>query len=392
MLNFSRNLLICHETVNSQELDYIKQNFCGQVFIDTIPFQPIDIEHIVVYLCGNIEKINLSDTNFKSIFVITNLSTNYTDTNTKNYTLIHSGQVPINICDMGVFYRQLFNVPDFFQRICNEHEFQNLTESNKPSNAFRKGVYLSRVNVGKDGLEFNLLRCSSNLDGPTENFKDSDNEIINSINTVSQQMFENPAECNHVLAQIYRNFYDGVFPKKAKIKAHSDKTKDMPNNGLLAFCTFYDSFKIDNTIKQIGFDYCYKKQSILTKLHFKLKAVENTNLKKEFTITLFPNSVFIIPLSTNRLYTHSIVPSNLPIEKLPTRMGYVVRCSKTVAVYNNKTFIKDADKLEPLYQMTPEEARTLKDLYFEENTTTKPITYNKFFSSMNKGDYLCPKL
>ena len=40
--------------------------------------------------------------------------------------------------------------------------------------------------------------------------------------------------------------------KKAKIKAHSDKTKDMPRNCLIAFCTFYN---FDNVkIKQNNYD------------------------------------------------------------------------------------------------------------------------------------------
>ena len=30
---------------------------------------------------------------------------------------------------------------------------------------------------------------------------------------------------------------------KAKIKAHADKTKDMPVNGLMAFVTFYDKLE-----------------------------------------------------------------------------------------------------------------------------------------------------
>ena len=45
-------------------------------------------------------------------------------------------------------------------------------------------------------------------------------------------------------------------------------------------------------------------------------------------------------LDSNRLYTHEIIPSSLPIEKLPIRMGYVIRCSKTKALYNDgKTYL-----------------------------------------------------
>src|SRR4029079_302177 len=125
--------------------------------------------------------------------------------------------------------------------------------------------------------------------------------------------------------------------KKAKIKKHSDKTKDMPLNGLIVFCTFYKDHLNNKNIqksKNDAFDYCYKDTSVLTRLRFELKkTVNNSNLKRKFDVILYPNSVFIMSLSTNRLYTHEIVPSTLPIDMIPTRMGYVVRCSKMDAIY-----------------------------------------------------------
>lgn len=84
------------------------------------------------------------------------------------------------------------------------------------------------------------MRCSTNLDGPTENFRQTDIEIVNAVNGVRAKFFEDSASLNHVLAQTYHNVKnDEGKSKKAKISRHSDKTKDMPDNGLLAFCTFY---------------------------------------------------------------------------------------------------------------------------------------------------------
>jgi hypothetical protein len=58
-------------------------------------------------------------------------------------------------------------------------------------------------------------------------------------------------------------------------------------------------------------------------------------------VTLYPESAFFMPLSTNRLYTHEIRPSGLDASLLPTRLGYVVRCSSTEAVHKHgQTFIK----------------------------------------------------
>jgi len=59
---------------------------------------------------------------------------------------------------------------------------------------------------------------------------------------------------------------------------------------------------------------------------------------------LYPNSVFIMSLEMNRLYTHEISPSHLPMDLIPLRLGYVIRCSKTKAIYkDNKTYIINND-------------------------------------------------
>jgi len=341
----------------------------------------------IIYLCGKITDKIRHDV----IYVIKELSSNYDNL----YQVISLGEVPINIHGVGVYFRKLFNLSiqerinldvNFFDKISFEHKFQSLTESNKVSNAFRKGIYLSKVEKINDETHFNLLRCSTNLDGPTENFCDVDNFVINKTNYLAKQFFDNPAELNHVLAQIYVNKTEIVngktTDKKAKISQHSDKTKDMPANGLIAFCTFYDHIKS----KQKMFDYCYNDISVLTELHFKLKNT-NLSLTKEFSVRLYPNSVFLISLSTNRLYTHEIRPSILPNDKIPIRMGYVIRCSKTKAVFKNgETFI-DHVKLEK-----PDIAgiTNLKKLYLEENITDNVINYGKIYFSLNDGDYLEP--
>ena len=53
------------------------------------------------------------------------------------------GQVPINIYNIGVYLRNYFDSNDYFDSLSKEHEFQVLTESNKQTNAFRKGIYLT---------------------------------------------------------------------------------------------------------------------------------------------------------------------------------------------------------------------------------------------------------
>lgn len=385
------------------EYQYVKNNFCGLVVSNENDFP--EIQNTMIYLCGNIEKVleifKFTDIHTRlnqpsqNMLIVKELSYNYDH---YSITTINIGEVPINIHNVGVYFRKLFNDDlNYFNLISKEHKFQMLTESNKPNNALRTGIYLTHVEESKESNEskdpeestkFKLLRCSSNLSGPTDNFRDIDNKIVTKVNNVAKLFFDNPAELNHVLAQIYKNKYDDTGKeKKAKIKAHSDKTKDMPINALIAFTTFYDSDN-DNDSKSDIFDLVYKNDSVLTKLHFKLKKeIKDEHYVKEFSIKLYPNSVFIISLETNRLYTHEIRPSTLPIDKMLTRMGYVIRCSKTNAIHkDDKTYIVEKDKLTELRYGTDEDFYSLRKLYFEENTTAKSIHYNNIYFTMNKGD------
>lgn len=96
-------------------------------------------------------------------------------------------------------------------------------------------------------------------------------------------------------------------------------------------------------------------------------------------------------LSSNRLYTHQIVPSVLPIDKIPTRMGYIIRCSKTRALYKkNQTFIIEENKLVPLEKPTPEGIKKLKETYLKENLTDEWIEYEPLYFSLKEGDYSQP--
>jgi hypothetical protein len=439
-LLLNKNILITDHEIS---LNY---GFCGRIInLNSTDYREIIIEYlnnsvgngtnnILLYLSGNIENIlnHINEMNLfgqlqiNQIFVISNFSSNYTDaiTGLNNIKLINLGQVPLNINNVGIYFQQFFT-PDknYFSNIIGEHTFQTLTESNKPTNAFRNGIYLTPVvkeidlsddadSLGIEKIHFRLLRCSSNLSGPTDNFRLTDDEIVGSLNEISKYFFDKPFNLNHVLAQVYNNFHsDEGKDCKAKIKAHSDKTKDMQTNGIMAFCTFYNMQQLklllesNIDIKTFGYDYCYKSlsNSLLTKLRFRLKdcvsadIIIEKNLERKFDIILYPNSVFVMSLETNRLYTHEIVPSSLPIELLPTRMGYVVRCSSTEAVYDIKTgntYIRyedeDKETYHQLHKMNPEEMNYIKEVYYKENMTSEKIVYDKVYSSMNEGDYMEP--
>jgi len=395
-LSKNKNYLIYPSDENnvSEELMYLLKNFSGTpvTHISEIPHTQNEIR---IYFIGNAEEIKDES---RTIFIVKDLSSNYEHINKDNFILITLGRVPINVHNVGVFYRDFFGNDNWFAKIKSEHEFQSLTESNKSSKALRKGIYLTKIHKEEDSLHFRLLRCSSNLTGPSDNFRKTDHFIIDALNESIRYDFEKKTELNHVLAQIYFNKKNETNSKevKAKISAHSDKTKDMSKEGLITFCTFYDSqnFEYLSPSKTDRFDWVYKKSSGLTRLLFKLKSsVKDESLVKEFSITLYPNSVFLIPLSTNRLYTHEIRPSVLNIDKTPVRMGYVIRCSNLEAVYkNDKTYIKENGTLIKLEQMSNDDMADLRNSYYKENKTEKTIDYGKIHFSMNSGDYKKPIL
>ena len=307
------------------------------------------------------------------------------------------GQAPVLVHGVGVYYRRFFDPGfDHFNKICTEHAFQSLTESTKPGTAHRTGIYLTPVKQDNDELHFRLLRCSTNLSGPTENFRENDNRIVDALNREASLIFENHAPLNHVLAQIYHNTPADEAHKqaKAKISAHADKTKDMPVNGIMAFCTFYDRLDKLRPLANDTFDFGVNGVSGLTKLHFRLKEPGAAGLPPQFTLTLYPGSVFFMPLSTNRLYTHEIRSSGLDAELLPTRLGYVVRCSNAEAVHKDgQTFLRRNGKLVELEQPTQEGMNDLRKLYAEENKTQAFIEYGEqFHFSMNSGDYIAPRI
>ncbi|MFF9853385.1 hypothetical protein [Streptomyces litmocidini] len=386
--------------------DEAVRDFFGTVITpEDLASGPPDLAHKTVYLCGDISRVDGHRLRTAArVFVIRELSHGYHEDVDRSWTLVDLGRVPLRVHGAGVYYRRFFETgADHFGRIRAEHEFQSLTESTKPGTARRSGIYLTPVTRNGDELHFRLLRCSTNFSGPTESFRPTDMHIIEDLNHEADTVFRGHAPLNHVLAQIYHNTLATAERKqsKAKISAHADKTKDMPANGIMAFCTFYDRLDELQPLAEDPFDYGVKGVSGLTKLHFRLKdtneELDGAAFPPQFSLTLYPGSVFFMPLSTNRLYTHEIRSSMLGAEVLPTRLGYVVRCSSAEAVHKNgHTFLKvageagDLVKLEP---PTPAGMAELRRLYAEENRTSSFIDYgNKFPFSMNAGDYIAPRV
>ena len=327
-------------------------------------------------------------------------------------TVVSIGQVPLSVpsCpssgrSLGVLFPSYFHEPHaIFERLTSDHTLQGLRESDKPTLSYRNGIYLTPVTPfghDKERLYFRLLRCSTNLTGPTDTFKETDKAIVQHLNETAPHFFDGAATLNHVLAQVYNNFRsnDGK-DRKAKIRDHSDKTKDMPPNGIMAFCTFYRGDEKLSALKTSSstdpYDLMYKKGSALTRLRFRRKTcVTDPSLVPVFEVNLYPGSVFMMDLEVNRLYTHETAPSYLPIEHVPTRMGYVVRCSDQEACYDRETErVMIQSKVDgtwvPLEPPTKEGVNRLRELYAEENYSSDKPLYDHLPFSLNEGDYLCP--
>ncbi|MCX5388619.1 hypothetical protein [Streptomyces sp. NBC_00094] len=394
------NILVAPSTVQSNDL--IRDFFGSTITPEDLASGVLDLARKTVYLCGDVSGISGRHLHAAArVCVIRELSRGYREGVETSWTLVDLGRVPLRVHGVGVYYRRFFGLDDdYFGRISGEHAFQSLTESTKPGTAHRSGIYLTPVARNGDDLHFRLLRCSTNLSGPTESFRSTDTRIVEDLNREAAVVFRNQAPLNHVLAQIYHNTLATAERKqsKAKISAHADKTKDMPVNGIMAFCTFYDRLDELQPLAEDPFDYGVKGVSGLTRLHFRLKDPteerDGVTLPSQFTLTLYPGSVFFMPLSTNRLYTHEIRPSMLGAESLPTRLGYVVRCSGAEAVHKNgHTFLKVAGDLVKLGPPTPAGMNELRRLYAEENRTSSFIDYgDELLFSMNAGDYDAPRV
>ncbi|WP_193365939.1 MULTISPECIES: hypothetical protein [Kitasatospora] len=313
--------------------------------------------------------------------------------------VIGPGRVPLRVGDgAGVYYRRFFDpADDHYGRIRAEHAFQSLTESTKPGSAHRSGIYLTPVTRDGDDLHFRLLRCSTNLSGPTEGFRATDTRIVDALNREAAAVLRGHAPLNHVLAQVYRNTRATAERKqaKARISAHADKTKDMPANGVLAFCTFYDRTEGLLPLAEDPYDLGVRGVSALTRLRFRPKEEPAAGTAGGgFTVTLHPGSVLLVPLSTNRRHTHEIRPSALPADLLPTRLGYVVRCSAAEAVHRDgRTYLKTPAGPAELRPPTQDGMDELRRLYAEENRSTAPVDYGgRFPFSMNAGDYTAPRI
>ncbi|MFJ8208497.1 hypothetical protein [Streptomyces sp. NPDC096033] len=378
--------------------DSVREFFGAVITPEELASGAFDLAEKTVYLCGDLSGISGRQLESADrVFVVRELSHGYRGGGGEPWTVVGAGRVPLRVHGAGVYYRRFFH-PDagHFGRIRAEHEFQSLTESTKPGTAHRSGIYLTPVTRDGDELHFRLLRCSTNLSGPTEGFGPTDKAIVDALNREAAAVFRNPAPLNHVLAQIYHNTEATAERKqsKARISAHADKTKDMPVNGIMAFCTFYDGLEKLQPPAGDPFDRGVKGVSGLTRLHFRLKEAAGDALPEQFSVTLHPGSVFFMPLSTNRLYTHEIRPGALDADALPTRLGYVVRCSDTEAVHKDgQTFLKRAGELVRLGRPTPEGMDHLRRLYAEENRTSSFVDYGgQFLFSMNTGDYVAPRI
>ncbi|WP_217130483.1 hypothetical protein [Streptomyces sp. AC558_RSS880] len=394
------NVLVAPSTLRDH--DVVRDFFGTTIAPEDLASGSLDLARKTVYLCGDMSGISGHRLRAAArVFVVRELSHGYDEDVDQPWPLADLGRVPVRVHGLGVYYRRFFGLgTDHFERIRAEHAFQSLTESTKPGTAHRSGIYLTPVTRNDDELHFRLLRCSTNFSGPTENFRPTDTRIVESLNREAATVFRNQAPLNHVLAQIYHNTVATADRKqsKARISAHADKTKDMPVNGIMAFCTFYDGLDTLQPLAEDAFDYGVKGVSGLTRLHFRLKEPteepDGTTLPRQFTLTLHPGSVFFMPLSTNRLYAHEIRPSMLDAGSLPTRLGYVVRCSSTEAVHRNgRTFLKAAGDLVELEPPTQAGMDELRRLYAEENRTSSFIDYGDgFLFSMNTGDYLAPRV
>lgn len=443
MLSLTKNILLCQVSDMSHEQlklmngpgtivhnDYNKVRFCGVIFKDWSQMKHESFaKDAILYYAGSLKTLENNKTLARfeannNIIIVQELSYGFNQNN--EYKTIKLNNLPLSFYNVGVYIRTFIcntdvndnaNNDTIFKQLESKHVFQQLTESNKPNTAVRTGTYMSNVNVNNNMVTFNALRCSTNFKGPTENFTKTDQKIIDRANYLAKQHFDNSAKLNHVLAQIYHNKLVAAGggnnnddkktdekkdkkSSKARIKAHSDKTKDMPRNGLIVFCTFYDQDVANSS----------DNSEQLSRLRFILKDTKKP-FAKSFDVVLEQNSMFAISLQVNALYTHEIVPPKAAANKIKiTRMGYVIRCSDVLILHDtnekqayiqindddkhkaDNVRVYDGNSFTKLEKPDEQGIKTLKDLYYAENTCSDIVEYPSFYFSLNEGDYVVPKM
>merc|ERR1719197_1663567 len=111
-----------------EELAFVVENFFGTVFSSAEEFcrAPFDAP-VPLYVIGDAKAImaKVDGKKTECVKVVSNLS-HSVDTGSK-WEMITSGQVPMNMHGVGVFFRQVFgDDTDYFGRIHDEHAFQDL--------------------------------------------------------------------------------------------------------------------------------------------------------------------------------------------------------------------------------------------------------------------------
>ena len=282
------------------------------------------------------------------------------------------------------------NQEEILSQMNNVHTFHPLTESNSQDLSFRTGYYTSEVTEcinekNESELWFNLLRCSTNFrNAGTHSFTKIDRELMSMVNKIREEYYPGTAELNHGLVQKYVNKQGETKVNKAVISRHSDKTKDMPENFVIAFLSFYESNNNNNNNNYID-------DNLLSRLRFRSK----TDRSKYEDMIFYPGSLLIIPASTNDKYTHEIKASKALIDDLPTRVSYTMRSSDQLAVFNesdNKTYILDQNKNKVLLEVPNEKQfKKIKDLYKDQNMKIGNPDYSEVKRySVNDGDFVKP--
>jgi hypothetical protein len=319
---------------------------------------------------------------------------------------VELNQLPLKVGGMGVLWPYCFeNQKQWINEIMRAHLFQEIRSTNKRGHFLANGFYATEVQRNpeqgkeeKEGLQFKLLRGSISLVGPTQNLQQVDFTILKRANEYVSHHFRNIPLLNHIWGQLHLT---DTF-KKPTNTICSDKTQDMPDRAVIGFITFYtipDGIKYTRRGHGLEEDVFYKNTSVLTQLRFLRKKDAPTDYPQYINVRLLQNSLFIIPLHMNRFYTYSTVAPSIPDHIGWTRVVYVVRTSHTDALWEKGfTWLQSKEKgkeeWHKLRSPTLDEISKLKEHHLEQNASSAVIDYRKqkWFFSLNKGDYLCPIL
>ena len=340
--------------VNNDREKFAFRDFYGKV----VTYRPGQAG--VLYVAGDFKKEDLP----KNARIVKEATLN----DSTGFQTAKLSELPFSVHGMGLAFYKCFEYPNMLHHFEHERVANHLLLST----VFSQSTFLNRsldlVHEPTTGAETRMIELASKLAAAHLKTKCTFNSLELKISKpsdskLSDLKFSEPAAC--------------------------DKTLDLVNDSPIAFVVQYG----DNFCEPISSHGLAVSKNPFVRLVFRLKkrvdksrvSLESLpgckELPDEFTVTLLPGMLFIIPSLVNRLYTRQVVHPDYQT----THAMYIFRCSKTLLLsYDDEPRINVGNKRVPLRKGTVQEISQLRKLFAEEDESPDVVYPNIDFTASDR--------